>query len=90
VIHFYERPDIPMMFDLSIDEGEVVNIAAQRPDEHRALFGEMMRYFELVGARIPKKNPSFDPEAYKASGTFAELQPYGPFEGKRPLEDDEK
>lgn len=93
VIHFYERPDIPMLFDLAGDEGETTNIAAKRPEVHRALFGEMMRYFEQVGARIPKKNPDFDEEdrkALEATREFQKIAPYQPFEGRRELAEDER
>jgi len=55
VMHFYERPDIPMLFDLAADQGEVKNIAKDRPKEHKKLYDEMMRYIDRVGARKPKK-----------------------------------
>lgn len=90
VIHFYERPDIPMLFDLSEDIGEVHNIASKRSEEHRRLFGEMMHYLEQVGARIPKPNPDYDPEAYRAAKEHEERVVRGPFEGSRPLADDER
>jgi arylsulfatase A len=90
VIHFYERPDIPMLFDLSGDEGEVENIAAKHPEEHKKLFGEMMRYFEQVGARIPKVNPDYDPEVYKKTREYPQRMAWGPFEGRRRLDDDEQ
>ena len=89
VIHFYERPDIPMLFDLSGDIGEVTNIAKQNPETHQKLYDEMMRYLELVEARFPKANPDYDPEIYKSDRkTRARIQ-WGPFEGQRPLDDDE-
>ena len=65
VIHFYERPDLPMLFDLSKDMGEVENIAPQQADTHQKLHGEMMAYLKQVGARFPKVNPGYDAEAYK-------------------------
>jgi hypothetical protein len=89
VIHFYERPDIQMLFDLAVDEGEVKNNANQYRETHQKLFDEMMRYFEEVGARIPKGNPDYDPEAYKADGNYGDRVRWGPFEGERTLEDDE-
>ena len=89
VIHFYERPDIPMLFDLSKDPGEVSNIAKLNPETHKRLFGEMMTYLQGVDARFPKKNPDYDPEAYRtAKGTDTRIK-WGPFEGKRPLDEDE-
>ena len=90
VMHFYERPDIPMLFDLSKDEGEVNNIARSHPQEHQRLYGEMMGYFKKVGARMPKPNPDHDPEVYKQAKEYASRVLWGPFEGRRPLEEDEK
>lgn len=90
VMHFYERPDVPMLFDLSADEGEVVNIAARHPEEHRALFARMLRYFEEVHARIPKANPDYDPEHYRSTKEYERRVTWGPFEGRRELDDDEK
>ena len=89
VIHFYERPDIPMLFDLSKDIGEVSNIAKQNPETHKKLYDEMMRYFKEVHARFPKVNPDYDPEVYKSQKDYEERIMWGPFEGRRPLEDDE-
>jgi arylsulfatase A-like enzyme len=90
VMHFYEAPDIPMLFDLSSDEGEVKNIASEEPEEHMALFNEMMRYLGEVGARIPKKNPEYDPEVYKQANGYDNRLKWGPFKGERPLEEDER
>jgi len=90
IVHFYEKPDIPMLFDLSKDEGEVNNIAKAHPDEHKKLYNEMMRFFEQVGARIPKINPDYDPEVYKKAAGYDKRVLWGPFEGQRTLEEDEK
>jgi arylsulfatase A-like enzyme len=89
VIHFYEKPDLPMMFDLSNDPGEVSNIAKQYPDTHKKLFCEMMRYFDEVGARLPKINPDYDPDVYRNLENYDKFMRWGPFEEKRSLEDDE-
>lgn len=90
VIHFYERPDIPMMFDLAKDPGEVSNIAKQNPEKHKKLFDDMMGYLKAMNARIPKVNPDYDPEHYKTLKNYEKYIQWGPFEGKRPLEDDER
>ena len=90
VVHFYERPDIPMLFDLSRDMGEVSNIAKQQSDLHHKLFGEMMDYLKQVDARFPKPNPDYDPEVYKADKSTDERIKWGPFEGKRKLDEDER
>ncbi|VGO23520.1 sulfatase [Pontiella sulfatireligans] len=89
VMHFYERPDIPMLFDLSQDPGEVSNIAKQNPETHNRLFGEMMDYLKEVGARFPKENSNYDPAAYKKDKNTDKRLLWGPFEGQRPLEQDE-
>ena len=90
VMHFYEAPDIPMLFDLAVDEGEVKNIAAERPEEHKELFKEMMRYFEEVDARLPKENPDYDSKVYKNAARSETRAIWGPFKGERALEEDEK
>lgn len=89
VIHFYEFPDIPMLFNISGDIGEVTNIAKQNPEKHKKLYGEMMSYLEQVGARFPKINPNYDPEGYKMDRSTKERLQWGPFERKRMLDDDE-
>ncbi len=89
VIHFYHRPDIPMLFDLSGDMGEVTNLADRYPDRHEKLYNEMMRYLIQVGARFPKENPNYDPELYKKDNKTDERLMWGPFAGSRPLEEDE-
>ena len=89
VLHFYERPDVTMLFDLSADQGEVENIATERPNEHKKLHNEMMGYFKQVDARIPKVNPDYDPEFYQQTKEYAQRMAWGPFEGRRALDDDE-
>lgn len=90
LLHFYESPNIPMLFDLSQDVGEVHNIAAKNPSAHKKLFNQMMAYLEEVGARIPKANPEFDPTAYQQTNDYEKRVLWGAFEGSRPLEEDEK
>lgn len=89
VMHFYERPDIPMMFDLSEDPGEVSNVAKQNPEKHKELFDEMMSYLGDMNARMPKMNPDYDPAHYKTLKNYDKYIMWGPFEGQRPLEEDE-
>lgn len=90
VMHFYDSPEIPMMFDLSKDPGEVSNIAKQNPKKHEQLFNEMMQYLDQVDARIPKINPDYKPEVYKNLKNYELYMQWGAFEEDRPLEDDEK
>ena len=81
VIHFYERPDLPMLFDLSKDIGEVSNIAKQDPETHKRHHSEMMTYFKQGDARFPKINPNYDAEHYKGLKDYKEQAMWGPFEG---------
>lgn len=90
VMHFYEQPDIPMLFDLTVDEGEMKNIALEKSLEHKKLYDEMMLYFKEVGVRFPKKNPNYDPSIYQDSKDYEKRMMWGPFDGERPLEEDEK
>jgi arylsulfatase A-like enzyme len=90
VMHFYEAPDIPMLFDLGVDEGEVRNIAGEQPEVHKEMFDRMMSYFEEVGARIPKINPAYDEEVYEQAPEYDLRMKWGPFTGERPLDDDER
>ncbi len=90
LLHFYERPDLPMLFDLAKDRGEVQNIASAHPEEHRRLYADMMDYFKKVGARIPKRNSKYDPAVYRESKECEKRIQWGPFVGSRQLEADEK
>ncbi len=89
VMHFYDQPELPMLFHLATDQGEVKNVASKYPEKHKALHSEMMKYFEKVGARLPKKNPNYHPAVYKKAKEYEQRMVWGPFEGQRPLEEDE-
>mgnify|MGYP002623767368 CR=1 FL=1 len=78
-----------MLFDLSKDVGEVHNIAKTHPDKHQTLYDEMMHYFEQVGARIPKQNLNYAPAVYRNAKEYEKRLQWGPFAGRRKLEDDE-
>ena len=90
LLHFYERPDLPMLFDLTSDLGEVHNIASAHPKEHRRLYDDMMNYFDQVGARLPKPNPNYDAAAYGKSKEHEKRIQWGPFAGSRQLAEDER
>jgi arylsulfatase A len=90
LLHFYESPDVPMLFDLSTDRGEVQNIAAAHQELHGRLFKDMLEYFENVGARMPKHNPTYNDAVYKKSKEYEKRIQWGAFTDKRQLEEDEK
>lgn len=90
VMHFYEKPNIPMLFDLAESDGEVSNIAAEHPEEHKRLLNQMMRNLEDVGARIPKPNPDHDPEVYRQDKDYASRLKHAAFAGKRERDHDER
>lgn len=89
-LHFWGHPDIPMLFDLSRDIGEVSNIAEEQPRIHQRLFDDMMTYLEKVGGRIPRLNSDYDPEKYRADADYWYRVNWGPFRGTRALDDDER
>lgn len=90
VMHFYDQPEIPMLFDLKKDRGEVHNFARQSPEIHARLLAQMMEYLEQVDARIPKPNPNYDPKVYQRDKEYEKRMAWGAFEGSRPLATDEK
>jgi arylsulfatase A len=90
VMHFYEAPDIPMLFDLDEDIGEFRNVARSRPIKHDMLYREMMTYLNKVGARLPKNNPNYNPAVYQQAKEYDKRVMWGPFEGVRPVEEDER
>lgn len=89
MIHFYERPDIPMLFDLTDDRGEVHNIASENRQEHEQLHQQLFGYLKRVNARIPMLNPDYDPAVYAKSKEYGKRMAWGPFVGSRPVEADE-
>ncbi|MEM0964884.1 MAG: sulfatase-like hydrolase/transferase [Verrucomicrobiota bacterium] len=90
VMHFYERPDVPMLFNLREDPGESVNVARKYPETHQRLFDQMMVYLEEVGARFPKENPNYDPQEYQQMDKYDTFMAWGPFVEERPPAYDEK
>ena len=90
VVHFYDSPDIPMLFDLSVDIGEVSNIAQDEATRHEQMHRRMMGYLKSVEARFPKPNPAYDAEAYMGDRGYRQRGMWGAFEGRRILDEDER
>ncbi len=65
-LHFYENPELKLLFDLSSDVGESTNLADKYPKKQKQLYDEMMTYFKDVNARIPKPNPQYSYADFKA------------------------
>jgi arylsulfatase A-like enzyme len=89
VLHFYETPEIKMLFDRTNDFGEVNNIAKEDPKKHKELYDEMMRYFVEFDAKFPKVNPTYNAEKYEKDRMTKYRIKWGAFEGKRTLDEDE-
>jgi arylsulfatase A len=90
LVHFYDYPDVPMLFDLENDIGEVNNIADTESEIHSVLFEKMKTYLNEVGARIPfYPNPNYDENLYLSDPDNVKKLEWGPFTGSRPLEYDE-
>ena len=90
VVHFYDYPDVPMLFDLENDIGEVNNIADAEAAKHADLFDQMNAYLKNAGARIPLyPNPDYDEDLYLSDPEVIGKLEWGPFTGSRSLEYDE-
>lgn len=50
----------------------------------------MLSNFKRVGARLPKPNPNSDPKLYARDSAHQDRVQWGPFKGRRALEEDEK
>lgn len=90
LLHFYDHPELPKLFDLSADRGEVHNIAERHPETWEQLHKEMTNDLEQVGVRIPKPNPSFDEKAYQQAKESERRISWGAFAGSRSLAEDEE
>lgn len=90
LMHFYQTPEIPMLFDLKKDPGERNNIATFMPEKHSQLLDQMNAYFKHVDAKIPKTNPNYDPDVFAQAPDYQMFQQWSAFEGTRPLGGDEK
>ena len=66
VLHWYEDADIPLLFDLTADIGEIHSVAKQKPELHKKMVDQMMAYLKEVGGRIPAANPNYDPKKLEA------------------------
>ena len=60
-IEFYEEDRVEL-YDLSSDLGEADNLATECPDLVSELCGDLQRWRQSIGARMPVPNPDFDPE----------------------------
>ena len=64
VVHWYETPDLPLLFDTQADIGESKNLAPEHPEIHARLHGELTAYLKRVEARIPEPNPEANADKY--------------------------
>jgi len=60
VVHLYEQPDVPLLFDLEEDLGETRSVAGDYPEVFGRLHGQLFDYLTQVDARIPQPNPNFN------------------------------
>lgn len=61
LVHWFEKPDAPELYNLSTDIGEKHNLAAQEPARVQALLAELKAWQKDVGALMPVTNNAFDP-----------------------------
>lgn len=60
LIEFYED-GTRELYDLAKDPGESENLAGVNPDKTTELAGDLAKWREAVGARMPVPNPAYDP-----------------------------
>ena len=84
-----ERENPEVIAYLEAENNWTERQTAHLADARKMLFDEMMSYFKEVGARMPKMNPEADPAVYKAQKEYEQRVQWGPFAGRRALEDDE-
>lgn len=61
IVHFYETAQTHL-FDLANDIRERNDLAANQPERTEAMKKLLFAYLDEVGAQMPVKNPSYDPE----------------------------
>ena len=65
LIHYFEDQRNEL-YDLSSDEGEQKNLAAEEPDRTKRMFAALLAQQQAVGAAFPSPNPKFDADKLKA------------------------
>jgi uncharacterized sulfatase len=60
LIEFYED-GTRELYDLAKDPGESENLAGVNPDKTTELAGDLAKWREAIGARMPVPNPAYDP-----------------------------
>lgn len=71
LIQWFEQPEAPELFNLRDDLSETKNLAAQEPERVKALLAELQAWQKEVGARMPEKNPAYDPAKPSGRGSPA-------------------
>ena len=61
LIHYWED-DRNELYDLSVDPSEQEDVAAKRQDLVEEMHGQLISYLVEVKARIPARDPRYDPE----------------------------
>lgn len=61
IMHFYETGETHL-FDLAADLAERRDLAGENPEVVSAMKDKLFAYLREVNARMPEKNPQFDPE----------------------------
>lgn len=60
LIHPYET-NVPLLFDLAVDQAEKHNLAKEKRQETEAMEERLNKYLQSVNARMVAPNPKFDP-----------------------------
>lgn len=71
LIHWFEKPDVPELYNLRDDLSETKNLAMQEPERAKTMLAELQAWQKDVGAIMPTKNPAYDPAKPNGRGAGA-------------------
>ena len=71
MIHWFEKPDAPELYNLRDDLSETKNLAAQDTERVKTMLAELQAWQKEVGAIMPVKNPAYDPAKPNGRGAPA-------------------
>ena len=74
LIENYDPPSVEL-YDLAIDQGETINLAEKMPDRAIKMGRKIHTWLQESGAKLHRKNPSYQPESAFSKPPSAELRP---------------
>ena len=68
LIELFDKEQV-LLFDLSNDLGETKDLAQDQPNEAERLRQQLHEHLEAIGAKLPRPNPSYDPNRATTTST---------------------